>query len=72
MALDSLNAETDTLIIISQNLSPNMICCLGERKFKNLIVLTSADPNEHTLIKKRSEFVQRINENGGLFLRYPP
>jgi hypothetical protein len=72
MALGTLDPEVDTLILISQNLSPNIICCLGERNFKNLILVTAADPNGHTLIKKRAEFIERVKENNGLFLCYPP
>lgn len=58
--------------MISQNLSPNLICCLGDKKFKNLVLITSVDPDKHAFINKRAEFVERVKKDGALFLSYPP
>lgn len=71
MSLGSLDPEQDTLIVISQKLSPNIICCLGDKKFMHLILVTSAHADEHTLNKKRRDFLEKVRENNGLFLNYP-
>lgn len=72
MGLGSVvDPEEDLLVVWSQNLSPNVICCLGETNYKHLVLVTTVDPNEHTLNKKKAEFLERVKENGGLFLTYP-
>ncbi len=45
MSLNLVDPDEDLLIVFSQNLSPNIICCLGETNFKHLILVTTADPN---------------------------
>lgn len=58
--------------MFSQNLSPNIICCLGEKNYKHMIIVTTVDPEENTLKKKRAEFLQKVKENHALFVNYMP
>jgi hypothetical protein len=58
--LKSLNSEDDALILFSQNLSPNIICCLDDLNFKNLIVITSVNPQEPSLLLKKSDFIKKL------------
>jgi hypothetical protein len=48
-----------------------MMGCLNEKDFKHLILVTTLNPEEHFLNKKKQEMLEKLKSSGTIFVCYP-
>lgn len=66
-----IEGTDDILIVFSQGLSPNAICCLNNLDLKNVIIITAVNPNIPHPNEKKQKFINKLKESNSLVLTYP-
>lgn len=49
-----------------------MMGCLNEKDFRHLILVTTLNPEEHFLNKKKQEMLEKLKQSGTIFICYSP